>query len=74
MIHLCPFKILSFRLDLPLSFRIPNTFHVSLLEHYHHTSISGQNQPVEIDGERSLKLNLFMMPSTLASCFAWVED
>src|ERR1700761_5004681 len=61
-----PFKIIkkvwtsSYKLDLPTSMRIHNTFHISLLELYEDNKFPSQIQtpppPIEIDGEPEYEL------------------
>ena len=61
-----PFKIIkkvgtsSYKLDLPTSMRIHNTFHISLLEPYEDNKFPSQIQtpppPIEIDGEPEYEL------------------
>ena len=61
-----PFRIIerigskAYKLDLPTSMKIHNTFHISLLEPYEDNKFASQNKipppPVEIDGEPEYEL------------------
>ena len=62
-----PFKIRTkissngYELDLPLSLRIHNTFHISLMEPYEDKKFSSQMQehppPIQIEGEDEYELD-----------------